>query len=230
MQDIILDNAPEVQVSMRRSARARRISLRVSSIDGRVTLTLPLGTPERLGRAFAEEKARWLREAVGRVEAPIRVAIGSTLPIAGREFPVVAGQGRAARLLASAIEAPPGRAGPTIEALLKSLARERLTSSVDRYARDLGKLPGRITLRDTRSRWGSCSSEGNLMFSWRLILAPPKVLDYVAAHEVAHLKHMDHSPAFWGAVEDLFPDHRTERDWLRRNGAALQRYRFRAND
>lgn len=230
MQDFNLDNAPEVQVSMRRSARARRISLRVSSIDGRVTLTLPLGTPERVGRAFAEEKARWLREAVGKVEAPVRVAIGSTLPVDGRSLPVVPGQGRAARLGAAAIEAPPGREGAAIEVLLKSLARERISASVDRHARALGKRPGRITLRDTRSRWGSCSSEGNLMFSWRLILAPPKVLDYVAAHEVAHLRHMDHSPAFWAAVESLFPNHRAERDWLRHNGAALQRYQFRAND
>ena len=230
MQDFNLDNAPEVQVSMRRSARARRISLRVSSIDGRVTLTLPMGTPERVGRAFAEEKARWLREAVGKVEAPVRVAIGSTLPVAGQDLPVVPGQGRTARLVATAIEAPPGREGAAIEVMLKSLARERILASVDRHARALGKQPGRITLRDTRSRWGSCSSEGNLMFSWRLILSPPSVLDYVAAHEVAHLRHMDHSPAFWSAVETLFPNHRPEREWLRRNGARLHRYHFRASD
>lgn len=117
-----------------------------------------------------------------------------------------------------------------MEALLKRLARDQLGASVDRFAAALDRAPGRITLRDTRSRWGSCSSEGNLMFSWRLIMAPQRVLDYVAAHEVAHLMHMDHSPAFWSTVEDLFPDHRPERDWLRREGASLHRYRFRSDD
>ena len=230
MQDFTLKNAPDVQVTLRRSSRARRISLRVSSLDGKVTLTLPAGTPERVGRAFAEEKARWLRDAVGKVGAAVPVVLGTELPVADQMQRVVMGQGRSARLSRAGIEAPAGREGPAIEALLKRLARDQLAAAVDRHSGRLGKPAGRITLRDTRSRWGSCSSDGNLMFSWRLIMAPPRVLDYVAAHEVAHLKHMDHSPAFWSAVEDLFPNHRPERDWLRRNGATLHRYRFRADD
>ena len=83
-----------------------------------------------------------------------------------------------------------------------------------------------LTLRDTRSRWGSCSTDGNLMFSWRLILAPRQVLDYVAAHEVAHLVHMDHSSRFWGVVADLCPDYAAPRGWLRREGHGLHRFRF----
>ncbi len=235
MQEFRLKGAPDVNVSLRRSARARRVSLRVSSLDGKVTLTLPKGTPERVGRAFAEEKARWLRDAVGKISAPVPVVLGAMLPVGGAEHRIVAGAGRAARLSGATIEAPPGREGPAIEALLKRLARDRLAGSVDRYARDLARDlvargPGRLTLRDPRSRWGSCSSEGNLMFSWRLMLAPPDVLDYVAAHEVAHLKHMDHSPAFWATVETLFGDHKPQRDWLRREGASLHRFRFRSTD
>ncbi|MGR3512952.1 MAG: M48 family metallopeptidase [Paracoccaceae bacterium] len=230
MQDFALKSAPEVTVSLRRSARARRISLRVSSLDGRVTLTLPPGTPERVGRAFAEEKARWLQQAVGKVVAAVPVVVGATLPVLGDPVRVVAGQGRAACFADGRLYAPVGREGPAVEALLKRLARDQLGVSVDRFAAALGRAPGRITLRDTRSRWGSCSSEGNLMFSWRLIMAPRRVLDYVAAHEVAHLRHMDHSPAFWATVEDLFPDHRPERDWLRREGSSLHRYRFRSGD
>jgi predicted metal-dependent hydrolase len=202
----------------------------VSSLDGKVTLTLPAGTPEKVGRAFAEEKARWLREAVGKVGATVPVVLGTELPVAHRMRRVVVGQGRAARLSEAAIEAPAGREGPAIEALLKRLARDQLGAAVDRHSARLGRPARRITLRDTRSRWGSCSSDGNLMFSWRLIMAPSRVLDYVAAHEVAHLKHMDHSPAFWSAVEALFPNHRPERDWLRRHGATLHRYRFRGTD
>lgn len=230
MQEFRLTGAPDVSVAVRRSSRARRISLRVSSLDGRVTLTMPSGTPERVGRAFAEEKARWLKEAVGKVMAPVPVVLGTTLPIAGTPHLVVRGAGRSARLGSTTIEAPPGREGPAIEALLKGLARDSLTSAVDRYARALGRSPGRITLRDPRSRWGSCSAEGNLMFSWRLVLAPRQVLDYVAAHEVAHLAHMDHSSAFWSAVEQLYGDHKSQRDWLRDEGAGLHRFRFRAQD
>lgn len=217
-------------MSLRRSSRAKRVSLRVSSLDGKVTLTLPKSTPERVGRAFAEEKARWLRDAVGKVSAPVPVAIGASLPIEGSPHVIEAGGGRSARLVNATIKAPPGREGPSIEALLKRLAREKLAAAVDRYAGGLGRTPGRITLRDPRSRWGSCSSEGNLMFSWRLILAPVDVLEYVAAHEVAHLEHMDHSRAFWGAVESLFGDHSAQRAWLKREGASLHRYRFRQSD
>jgi predicted metal-dependent hydrolase len=81
-------------------------------------------------------------------------------------------------------------------------------------------------MRDTRSRWGSCSSQGTLMYSWRLIMAPPEVLRYVAAHEVAHLAEMNHSPAFWQVVQTLYGAHHRERGWLREHGASLHKYRF----
>ncbi len=230
MQDFRLKSVPDVRISLLRSPRAHRISLRVSSFDGRATLVLPEGTPESVGRAFAEEKARWLRDAVSRVADPVPVAIGAYVPVAGRALPVVPGQGRKACLTETAIEAPMGREGPAVEALVKSLAHTSVTAAVDRFATALGKKPKRITLRDTRSRWGSCSSKGNLSFSWRLMLAPPEVLDYIAAHEVAHLRHMDHSAAFWGTVAELFPGYRVHHDWLKRNGASLHRYRFGPGD
>ncbi|MEO1536142.1 MAG: SprT family zinc-dependent metalloprotease [Pseudomonadota bacterium] len=230
MQEFSLKAAPEVTVALRRSSRARRISLRVSSLDGRVTLTLPQGTSDRAGLAFAEDKARWLQKAIAGISAPVAVAVGQNVPVAGEETTIVAGQGRAARFCDGIIAAPPERAGPAVEALLKAMARDAFAEAVARYSAALGKASGRLTLRDTRSRWGSCSHEGNLMFSWRLVMAPPRVLDYVAAHEVAHLKHMDHSAAFWACVETLFPGHRAERDWLRQHGASLHRFRFRQGD
>jgi predicted metal-dependent hydrolase len=118
------------------------------------------------------------------------------------------------------------RLGRSIQAFLRTLARDRLAAASDRYAAALGRPYGKITLRDTRSRWGSCTSQGDLMYSWRLIMAPPAVLDYVAAHEVAHLERMDHSPAFWNIVARLCPDHARHRDWLRTEGTALHRVRF----
>ena len=97
----------------------------------------------------------------------------------------------------------------------------------DRHARALGRRFTALALRDTRSRWGSCTHEGRLMYSWRLAMAPPEVLDYVAAHEVAHLRHMDHSPRFWAAVAGLMPGYAIHRDWLRRHGADLMAWQFR---
>ena len=106
------------------------------------------------------------------------------------------------------------------------MARERLTAACDRHSLALGRRYSGLRLRDTRSRWGSCSSQGALMFSWRLILAPPDVLDYVAAHEVAHLAHMHHGPEFWDAVHGLYGPYARQRGWLRKNGGSLHRYSF----
>ena len=107
-----------------------------------------------------------------------------------------------------------------------SRLRARLAEASDHFAQRLGKDYAAITLRDTRSRWGSCTAQGRLMYSWRLILAPPEVLDYVAAHEVAHLAQMNHSPAFWAEVERIYGDYSQPRAWLRREGSSLHRYRF----
>ena len=112
-----------------------------------------------------------------------------------------------------------------ITAFLKLAAREHLAERSDHHAAQLAVGYNRLVVRDTRSRWGSCSSSGALMYSWRLIMAPDAVSDYVAAHEVAHLVEMNHSAAFWAVVEGLCPDYRTHRLWLRENGGALHAVR-----
>lgn len=226
MGQITLAGNPPIDIVLLRSGRARRLSLRVSQLDGRVTLTLPKGASEREARRFAEEKSDWIAGALSRSETSVDVAPGMSLPIDGTERQVITGDGRSARLLPGTLRVPADRPGPAAQALLKHLARDRLAQASDRYADQVGRAYGRLTLRDTRSRWGSCSSEGNLMYSWRLILAPCEVLDYVAAHEVAHLVHMDHSDRFWGLVQDICPDYATPRAWLRREGAGLHKYRF----
>lgn len=226
MGQMTLTGNPPVEIVMRRSARARRISLRVSQLDGRVTLTLPRGASEREARRFAEGKANWIADALARLGDSVDVAPGMALPVEGHARQVLAGAGRAARLLPASLMVPPARPGAAAAALLKHLARDRLAEAVARHATTVERPHGRLTLRDTRSRWGSCSSDGNLMFSWRLILAPRDVLDYVAAHEVAHLVRMDHSPAFWRVVRDLCPGYDAPRAWLRREGHSLHRYRF----
>ena len=107
---------------------------------------------------------------------------------------------------------------------LVRLARADLTSASARHASAVGKRIARITIRDARSRWGSCSASGRLSFSWRIVMAPPEVIDYLAAHEVAHLVHLDHSGKFWDLVATLCPGHAAARAWLKRHGASLHRY------
>ena len=226
MTDHILPGAPPVPLVLRRSGRARRISLRISQLDGRVTLTLPRGIADAEALEFASSKGEWIRNHLEARRDDVPVQKGATLPVEGVPCRVVPGASRRVVMQPGEIVVPDGSVGPRLKAWLRTLARERLVAACDLYAGGLGRSYARITLRDTRSRWGSCSAEGALMFSWRLILARPEVLRYVAAHEVAHLAEMNHSAAFWGNVQHLYGDYAAARQWLRENGAALHRYRF----
>ncbi len=224
----LLPGNPPVAITLRRSARARRISLRVSGLDGLVTLTVPPGVSEAEALGFAHARAEWLRGHLAALPVPVRVRPGAVLPIEGEERRIEPCAGRRV-VLGDGVARVPGPddvLARRLEAWLRVRARDRLAAASDRYAGALGRRFSRITLRDTRSRWGSCSSSGALSFCWRLILAPPEVLDYVAAHEVAHLAEMNHSPDFWALVARLCPGYKARRVWLRREGAGLHRYRF----
>ncbi|MCB6178539.1 M48 family metallopeptidase [Rhodobacter sp. Har01] len=226
----VLPGNPPVEVHLRRSARARRFSLRVSRLDGKVTLTLPQRAREREALGFLMAQEDWLRTTLaGMPEAAgARVALGTTLPVEGVPLCLEPGPGRSVRVDGGRLLVPgdPAVAAVRVAAWLKTLARDRLATASTRYAGLVGRGYLQLTLRDTRSRWGSCSPDGRLMYSWRLILAPPSVLDYVAAHEVAHLVEMNHSPAYWQVVSDICPDWRRERAWLRAHGEDLHRLRF----
>lgn len=223
----VLPGDPPVEVLLRRNARSKRFSLRVSRSDGRVSLSLPVWAPEAEALAFLREREGWVREHLSDAPGIKQAGIGLELPICGIPRPVIAGSGRSARFTDGALHVPEGpREGPRLKALLGAMARDRLSTAVAVHAGAIGKRYGRITLRDPRSRWGSCSSKGDLMFSWRLIMAPPAVLDYVAAHEVAHLVEMNHSARFWALCRQLCPTTDQHRRWMRANGADLLAWRF----
>lgn len=223
---VILDDG--TAVNLRRAVRARRLTLRVSRRDGTVTLTLPTRLPQAEALAFLQERRDWLSRALAGIELPQAVAFGAALPVEGRPLTLTPAPLRAPRVEGDALLLPGTRpAAVTAAAFLRTLAQARLTAASDHHAGRLGRRFTAITLRDTRSRWGSCTHEGRLMYSWRLAMAPPEVLDYVAAHEVAHLAHMDHSAAFWATVARLCPTFEQPRAWLRQNGATLQAWQFR---
>lgn len=228
MTDTYLPGDPPIPLILRRSARAKRISLRISQLDGRVTLTMPKRLAQREALDFARTKETWIRKHLSERQEDVSVGLGTELPLGGRVLQVVPGQGRKVQLGENeiAVPGPSERVGKRLGAYLKEVARDRLAGACDDYAARLGQSYSRITMRDTRSRWGSCTSDGALMFSWRLIMTPPEVLDYVAAHEVAHLAEMNHSSAFWAGVERIYGPYKEPRKWLRTHGNALHRYRF----
>ena len=177
---------------------------------------------------FARAQEAWLRAALARMSLPEVVGIGTVLPVEGQLLVVVAGAGRGVRVEGETlvVAGDPAQAGARVAGFLKAQARGRLVVASRHYAALLGVGFTGVTLRDTRSRWGSCSATGGLMYSWRLIMAPPPVLTYVAAHEVAHRVQMNHSPAFWDVVEQIYPGWQGQRRWLHHEGQALQAWRF----
>lgn len=224
----VLLGQPPVEITLRRSARTRRFSLRISRLDGRITLSMPLRARESEALRFASEQEGWIRKQLAAMPSRELVSFGSQIPIEGRLCRLEPGTGRSVRFEGDSLLLPghADQAGVRAGAFLKVFARNRLAAACDRYSAILGLPYTRLTLRDTRSRWGSCAHDGALMFSWRLIMAPPRVLDYVAAHEVAHLAEMNHSPAFWSVVDRLYPHWKPQRAWLHDHGQALHGYHF----
>lgn len=216
-----------VQVAVKRSALARRISLRIDPARGAV-LMLPVKARLAEGERFLLAHRVWLAERLARLPGPVALGDGASVPLLGVPHPVrhVPGARRGVwveggEILVSGL---PEHVGRRTADFLKSEAKRLITPRAQDMAARLGRKTGRITVKDTRSRWGSCSSAGDLAFSWRLVLAPEQILDYVVAHEVAHLVQMNHSPAFWAVVESLVGDHRPARRWLKVNGAGLHRF------
>jgi hypothetical protein len=224
--------AEEVVVQLRRNPRARRYTLRVRAATRDVVLTVPArGTlPEALD--FARRHAGWVEVRLARLPERVAFAPGALLPLRGTPHRIIhrpgargtvwtgSEDGEAALFVAGDGAHVARRVGD----FLKREARRDLVEAAQRHASALGVSLARVTLRDTASRWGSCSGAGALSFSWRLILAPPSVLDYLAAHEVAHRREMNHGPRFWATVDALFPERHAAEAWLKKHGAGLHRY------
>ena len=234
---LTLFGTPNIEVKLRTSVRAKRLSLRLSQLDGRVTLTMPNGATERQADLFLAEHEGWIRITLSKMQKngpfkPQGLDFGMQLPFEGTLYTLTQGAERGVRVLGQDIlvSGLGAQLPRRLAAFLRARARDRLAAVCDNFAARLGKPYTSLSLRDTRSRWGSCTSRGRLMFSWRLIMAPKPVLDYVAAHEVAHLAHMNHSSRFWAEVGRLYPNYQIQRDWLKSNGQSLHRYSFAGQD
>lgn len=218
----------DVPVRVRRNAQAKRLILRVDAGGDGLVLTLPRGAKVEDGLDLIRREERWVARRLGKTKPRIPFADGAEIPYLGMPHPIRHAIGRrgtvwledGAILVAGQPEHLPRRVGDWF----KREAKARIEPLAVDLAAEIDKRAGRITVRDTRSRWGSCAYSGNLSFSFRLVMAPEHVLRYVVAHEVAHLAEHNHSPAFWAVVERLDPAYETARAWLTAYGEDLHRY------
>ena len=228
MAETLTIGMPPITVKLRRNARAKRMTLRISAADGMARLTLPARTSLRAAKQFLSDQEEWLRNHIGNSPARVVINEGLTLHLFGEPFLLKTHSKARVTLAPDTLFLPKNRpAGQALEGFIKTRAKNVITDLVKQDSATLGKPFNKISLRDPRSRWGSCNTDGNLMFSWRLMLAPPKVLRYVVAHEVAHLREMNHSKAFWAEVAGLMPEYNPPRQWLTQNGGQLHRYDFK---
>jgi predicted metal-dependent hydrolase len=228
MTSLRLRDGKTIDIHVRRSARARRILLHVDVYTGGVELVLPRRTSFEEGLGFARSKSAWLQSRLKEIAPLVPFADGARFPLLGREIRIrhvpqlfdEVWRENGSLVVAGA----PTRVAASVEAWLRAEAARAFAPIADEKADRLGAKYRRIIVRDPRTRWGSCSLNGDLAFSWRLVMAPEDVLEYVVAHEVAHLKVMNHSHRFWSLVDKICDGVDDSRDWLRTNGAALHRY------
>ncbi|WCB91986.1 hypothetical protein DSM104299_00667 [Baekduia alba] len=218
--------AAPFEYTIRRSDRARRVRVRVDPRDGAVEVVLPKRAAARDAERAVVELRTWIarrRAEVERSRARVAARAPGTVPYLGVDLVLTPQAGRTRVHRRGDVLLVPGddAARVAIERWYRKQARIEIAPRLDAAAGAIGREYTRLTIRDQRTRWGSCSSRGAMSFNWRLLLAPEAVLEYVVRHEAAHLAVMDHSPRFWAAMERLMPGYEVPRRWLRDHGATL---------
>jgi predicted metal-dependent hydrolase len=213
----------EIPYTVRRSSRARRVRVNVHAHSG-VEVVLPARAPDRAAAAAVKELRPWIERRLSEVERAL-ASVGAragTVPYLGEQLELVPQAGRArVHRTGQSLLVPADDATPALERFYRRAARAEIEPRLDRASAIAGSRYTGLSIRGQRTRWASCSATGRMSFNWRLLLAPEPVLEYVVWHEVCHLQVLDHSPRFWALLERYRPGYREDRDWLRRNGAAL---------
>jgi predicted metal-dependent hydrolase len=226
------------RVALKKVGSARRLTLRVRAATRDIVLTMPARASLRQAQEFAQNHAAWIATRVARLPQQLPFRPGATISLRGVDHvlhhrpnspktcgdrgPVWVEENDGGPAICAGGD--PAHFERRVADFLRREARRDLELAVRRHSAAVGRAPTALSLRDTSSRWGSCSAKGALNFSWRLILAPPFVLDYLAAHETAHLRHHDHSDRFWSLTKSLCPQTERAEAWLKTHGAQLHRY------
>jgi len=226
-QRLTLSGGHSLRLSV--NARAKRISIRIDMRQGEAVAIAPRASHLSQAVAFAMTKAQWIGERLSDQPEVVPLRAGGQVTYLGRSVKLEATGGAGAARLYETPDGPVLRSGGEGEAYSRRIenwfrreARRFLEERTQVHLNTLGQAPVRISIVDTRSRWGSCSPHNrSIRYSWRVIMAPAAVADYLAAHEVAHLVRADHSPEYWAVVTRLIGDHKPVRRWLKDHGAAL---------
>ncbi|TCL73097.1 M48 family metallopeptidase [Rhizobium sp. BK251] len=221
-------------LTIRQHDRATRITLRIEPGGRALKMTIPTGLAVREVNAFLDRHQGWLLTKLAKFSTESRLHDGGEVPIRGVMHSIEHSGSLRGLTEVSTIDGKavlrvsglPEHLGKRVATFLKKEARADLERLVAHHAGAIRKPVRSIAMKDTRSRWGSCSSEGNLSFSWRIAMAPPSVIDYLAAHEVAHLKEMNHGPRFWALCRKLCPHMEEAKAWLKRHGSQLHAIDF----
>ncbi len=229
---VITGDGEPYHIEIKRHAAARRYTLRVRETSRDVVLTMPPRGSLKQAKSFAEKNAEWISARLKRLPGPVPFADGATIPLRGVPHRIAhrpdargtvwieSAKGEQLLCVAGRSEHISRR----VRDFLKGEAKRDLVAATKKYAAMLGVSIRSISIRDTASRWGSCSYEGALSYSWRLVIAPAFVLDYLAAHELAHRLELNHSKRYWKIVDGIFPERERAEAWLRANGSGLHRY------
>jgi predicted metal-dependent hydrolase len=228
---VVLPSGRQVEALVRARRGTRRLALKIDPVARTLVLAVPPRTARRTLDDMVAQHSAWIEEKLAALPAAMPFDEGATILLRGEPVRLARRPGRGVpQLAAAAGDAPailtvaadsPARFGPRVLAALKTLAHADTVASAHGLMARLERAPGTVTIRDAKSRWGSCSSRGDIMLNWRLIGAPPAVLEYVVAHELAHLKELNHSARFWAEVRRLMPGYAPARDWLRQHGTTL---------
>jgi len=226
---LALPGGGNIALSLRRSAKARHIQIKIDvASGGKVELVLPRRAAIRDGLAFAHERAGWIEGRLDSLPAPVPFCAGTVLPLMGESLLLVRplNGAKSVRRMGGRLEVSgeDSQFSERVRRWLIAEARREIGRRAETLAARIDRPVHRLSIRDPATRWGSCSAAGSLSFSWRLIFAPPRVIDYVVAHEVAHLREMNHSTRFWRLVTELVGEPKSERAWLRLNGSRLRLY------
>ena len=212
-----------IEYTVRRSERARRVRVAVDPVKG-VEVVLPERAPKRAAAEAVRELRPWIERRLAEAEEARRAveARAGTVPYLGHALVLRPERGRTrVHRRGDALLVPAGDPAPALERWYRRNAKLEIAPRLDATVEALGTRYTALTIRNQRTRWGSCSSSGALSFNWRLLLAPEPVLDYVVWHEACHLLVLDHSPRFWALVARHVPDYAEPRRWLRRHGQTL---------
>lgn len=219
-----------ITLRVKHNPRARRMILKIDHTSGEVHVTAPTRKSMNQALDFAAKEASWIRKKLEDLPPRQRFVHGAEIPLQGTSTTIWHRPERRRGVWHDPdqkmifVSGEADFVSRRVHDWLRREARHTLVSAVSDYTRALDLPLPKVTIRDTSSRWGSCSSSGSLSFSWRLILAPPGILTYVAAHEAAHLRHLNHSRAFWQLLENLDPNYRAAETWMKAHAVELFRY------